>query len=1604
MPKLLNRRKTRPLLEQLENRLCMATGAYTYSVVAATGNTVNAPGGGPVGTLTNISLASINTSGNVAFVGTVNGFNSVDEATLSTGSWSLTDLVGSSSLNYTYPQIDDNGEVIAANHQLVGSSVLTFIRLWYPNGSNATIASGSSSSPGGDILGVPTVSPNEQWFAYEDQQLQADGTYDTFLDISNGASVQGLPTNSHSGGLQPMIANNGAVVIRDGSTAIDPILLIQIGKTPVTIADPAYFSSIGNNPGISPDGNVVAFTATITNAASAASLTAVNAASLAAAQALDPNFSLHVNPLTPGPGVFASIPVDNPSSGPADRVVIRLAGVSGSGYLNPGETWTGGTHGTDVGPFSAFPDARSVPESILGFSTKRALTGGAISVAFMANDTTSSANEGLYNSFISIGAGSAAVDNPIEVVNGGETITVNSGGETTTEEITAVNDYFPMNANGQVVFVANTAGGQAVVQANPYTYLPPSVTNPLLYNAYKPSQIRTAYGIDQIPMFTGPNGQQVTPDGTGQTIAIVDPYDDPNIINDLTQFDSAMGLPAPPSFQVYDQTGFNITSLIGISYPGVPPVDPDPTGGWEKEESLDVEWAHAIAPGASIILVEANSNSPADLENAAVAWAASPASGASVVSLSFGVPEFSGEGTFDESVFKKIVGVTIVAGAGDQGAPGIYPAVSPNVVAVGGTTLYLNPDNSYGSETAWGLGGGGVSLFESQPAYQNGVATPFSASKRVTPDVSFDADPRTGPLIYDSFRTSSPWRVFSGTSLGAPSWAGLIAIANQGRVLLGKAPLSGATETLPALYSLPAVDFHDVTTGNNGQYQLDDTNQFLFSAGPGYDAATGRGSPVANRLVPDLVAYASAPTITVNTSSLALGTTTGGTAGVSQSFTVSGSNLKADIILAAPPGVELSDNGGTSYSSTLDLVESGGTLGTTTVLARITAAAPAGPLSGNIAADSTGATERDITVTGTVNPASVPAITVSTSSLSLGTTTQGTAGASQSFTVSGGNLKADIILTAPSGVELSDDGGTSYSSTLDLVESGGTVGTTTVLARIAAGAPVGPVSGKIAADSTGATEQDITVTGTVSPFTVTAIAAVSPNPRNAPVTIIDITFSGQIKPQTLIAGLTLTDNGGPNLINGAVTVSLVSGSTYQIGGLGGLTTVEGNYTLTVNAAAVQNAFGKAGAGSMSTSWLMDTTPPSSHVNALPARETSLSFVVSVTGTDPSGASGSPPSGVASYDIYASTNGGGWSLWTTVTASSPSATFTGQSKTTYAFYSIAHDRAGNTEVKTPQIEASTYLPNLTPPVTSVNGTTGTNSSTVNTSTGTFTLNLTGSDPGGSILNDFEVFVSIDGGAYQQLGPYVIPAGAADSKGNYDSSIIYQGLTDGQSHSYSFYSIGLDAAGNLQSTPSSPNVTFASEVFAVPGQLQVTGFTVEHGSPSRSFVRYLDLGFNESDSQSGGGLSSIISSLSTSSPDILIYKYNLNGDASSKTAVSLSGISASVIDHAIELNFGSGGIGGSPNTTAADGYYEVDIKPSGVQTSVHHFYRLLGDVNGDGIVDQNDVNQIAASINDTSQAGWTPLSADVTGSGTVTAFDLTLATRSKGRKLGSGLPLG
>ena len=354
---------------------------------------------------------------------------------------------------------------------------------------------------------------------------------------------------------------------------------------------------------------------------------------------------------------------------------------------------------------------------------------------------------------------------------------------------------------------------------------------------YTPQQLETAYGVKSIS-FNGIKG-----DGTGQTIAIVDAYDNPSFVNStasnfatsaLHAFDQQFGLPDPPSFTKINQTG--------QSGPLAPP---SAVGGWSVEIALDIEWAHAMAPGANIILVEANS---ASFDNLFTAVTTASKVG-SVVTMSWGGGEFSDQ-TQADSLFN-VPGVSFFASTGDSGAGTIYPSTSPHVVGVGGTSLQnLDPNGDHpgtgsNGEVGWAGSGGGVSSVESEPGYQQSVQ---QTGFRTVPDISADADPNTGVPVYDTydFGTSNPWAQFGGTSLSSPLIAGMTAIADQGRLIYGGNTFS-SDQFLKALYDLNSTspnDFYDIVDGYNG-----------FFAGPGYDYVTGLGTPNGGLLFPDLAGY-----------------------------------------------------------------------------------------------------------------------------------------------------------------------------------------------------------------------------------------------------------------------------------------------------------------------------------------------------------------------------------------------------------------------------------------------------------------------------------------------------------------------------------------------------------------------------------------------------------------------------------------------------------------------------------------------------------------------------------------------------------------------------
>src|SRR5262245_35674931 len=315
-----------------------------------------------------------------------------------------------------------------------------------------------------------------------------------------------------------------------------------------------------------------------------------------------------------------------------------------------------------------------------------------------------------------------------------------------------------------------------------------------LLSVFIPAQIQHAYGFDQVPY-----------DGSRQTIAIVDAYDDPSIASEVSTFSNTFGLPP--------------ANLIKATPQGMPVGN----RGWAQEIALDVEWAHAIAPKATILLVEARSASLADLLGAVDYARNYP--GVSAVSMSWGAGEFSSETLYDDYFTTPAdhTGVTFVASSGDSGAYyGVsWPSSSANVVSVGGTGLTVSSSSgTFSSESGWSGSGGGYSNYVPEPSYQLSVQ---GSGARTNPDVSFDSNPNTGYYVYLS-SGGRGWYQFGGTSAAAPQWAALVALANQARGDAGLDPLDGATQTLPALYSMPAGNFRDVTRGSNG-----------YSARIGYD-------------------------------------------------------------------------------------------------------------------------------------------------------------------------------------------------------------------------------------------------------------------------------------------------------------------------------------------------------------------------------------------------------------------------------------------------------------------------------------------------------------------------------------------------------------------------------------------------------------------------------------------------------------------------------------------------------------------------------------------------------------------------------------------------
>jgi len=312
-------------------------------------------------------------------------------------------------------------------------------------------------------------------------------------------------------------------------------------------------------------------------------------------------------------------------------------------------------------------------------------------------------------------------------------------------------------------------------------------------SGYNPTDLASAYKLS-------------TSGGAGQTVAIVDAYDDPNAAADLAAYRNAFGLPAV-NFTKLNQSG------VQGSYPQA-------NGGWAEEISLDVDMVSAICPKCNIMLVEASSSSMANLAQAVNTAAAH---GATAISNSYGGGEFYGEGSYDSSYSHN--GVAITASTGDSGYGVEYPAASPNVTAVGGTSLQPASNARGWTETAWSGAGSGCSAVEKRPGFQTSTNT--GCSNRAVADVSAVADPNTGVAVYDTYGSDTGWEVFGGTSVASPIIASVYALASDGGSVGG-------------LYSHKTL-LNDVTSGTNGCKRR--VALQLCTGGLGWDGPTGLGTP-----------------------------------------------------------------------------------------------------------------------------------------------------------------------------------------------------------------------------------------------------------------------------------------------------------------------------------------------------------------------------------------------------------------------------------------------------------------------------------------------------------------------------------------------------------------------------------------------------------------------------------------------------------------------------------------------------------------------------------------------------------------------------------------
>ncbi|CAM2946810.1 putative Ig domain-containing protein [Janthinobacterium lividum] len=434
---------------------------------------------------------------------------------------------------------------------------------------------------------------------------------------------------------------------------------------------------------------------------------------------------------------------------------------------------------------------------------------------------------------------------------------------------------------------------------------------------YSPAQIRAAYDLPALPAAgTALTPAQAAQLGAGQTIYIVDAMHNPNAAAELAIFNQKFGLPGcttkaiatnatlplPPA----PASGCEFSVVYNTPSSTMTATAPAYNSGWAMEIALDVQWAHATAPLARIVLIEAPD---ASINSLLGAVRLANQMGPGVVSMSFG----AAEGNWTASVDSAFTGknMSYLAATGDSGSGVSWPSVSSNVLAVGGTTLSYS-GSGVRSETAWSGTGGGISAYTALPTYQTAsVPGLTNLLRRNVADVAFNADPATGQYtaVMTPGSSTASWLSIGGTSLSTPQWAGLVAITNASRALQAKTALGlphsilyGQIASVPGTF---ASSFADITRGSNGTCSV-------CTARVGYDPLGGLGTPNVKSLLAGLSGMQTAPAAPVVAPA-----SISGAAGKPLSFTVSASasNPLSYTMLGAPAGMSIAATGVVSWAA-----------------------------------------------------------------------------------------------------------------------------------------------------------------------------------------------------------------------------------------------------------------------------------------------------------------------------------------------------------------------------------------------------------------------------------------------------------------------------------------------------------------------------------------------------------------------------------------------------------------------------------------------------------------------------------------------------------------